>query len=62
MSIQEMTERLDKLYWTDPQGYLDFLQRVKSIGNKVYRNSKGQHRVECAFGDILSQIFNGDFK
>lgn len=58
-NIQEITERLDKLYWTDIQGYFDYLSRVKATGYKVLRNSKGKHRVESGFGEAFDKIFGG---
>ena len=59
LTISEMQEKLNKLYWTDITGYSEFLMKVKNAGYKVLRNSKGIHKVEPKFSDIFGQIFNG---
>lgn len=64
--MNEYQEKLDKLYFTDPQRYMDYLQKVKSAGYKVLRNSKGKHKVELdynsIFGGIFGDIFSGGRK
>lgn len=60
--MQEYADKLDKLYWTDIPGYQDYLQKVKQAGYKVYRNSKGKHKVEGGFIDMFTQILGGKFK
>lgn len=66
MTTIEIKEKLDKLYWSDIQGYLTYLNNVKNAGYRVYRNSKGIHKVEVnmdqAFGGIFGNIFNGGQK
>ena len=61
--MNEYKEKLDKLYFTDPQQYMDYLQKVKNAGYKVYRNGAGKHKVEFdfdgAFGGIFGDIFSG---
>ena len=58
MNEQEIKEKLDKLYWTDIQGYTEYLNRVKVAGYKVMRNSKGIHKVENKiFGDLFGGMF-----
>ncbi len=59
MNTQEIIDRLDRLYWTDMQGYIEYLNKVKQAGYKAFRNSKGKHKVESIFGDIFDQILNG---
>lgn len=62
MGIQEIVDKLNKLYWTNPQDYMEYLQRIKAAGYKVYRNSKGKHKVEGGFMDMFNQILGGTFK
>ena len=59
MTLTEIKEELDKLYWTDIKEYSEFLMKTKNAGYKVFRNSKGIHKVEPIFSDIFGQIFNG---
>lgn len=59
MNTQEIIDRLDRLYWIDMQGYIEYLNKIKQVGYKVYRNNKGQHKVESIFGSIFDQILNG---
>jgi hypothetical protein len=49
MTTKEMEERLDKLYYANPKLYLQSLDNVKKSGYKVYRNSKGQHKVKMDY-------------
>ncbi len=49
MTTKEMEEQLDKLYYANPQLYLQSLDNVKKSGYKVYRNSKGQHKVKMDY-------------
>lgn len=61
MDSKEIADRLDKLYWTDTQGYIEYLNRIKSNGYKIFRNDKGVHKVKSIFEDIFGGIFNGSF-
>lgn len=58
---QEVAERLNKLYYTDPIKYLNYLSSIKDAGYKVYRNDNGKHKVKSniydAFGGIFGDIF-----
>lgn len=49
MTTKEMEEQLDKLYYANPTLYLQSLDNVKKSGYKVYRNSKGQHKVKMDY-------------
>ena len=56
MTTAEIEERLDKLYYANPKLYLQSLDNVKKSGYKVYRNSKGQHKVKmdyCSMFDMF---------
>ena len=57
MDTQEIIDRLDRLYWTDMQGYIEYLNKIKKAGYKVYRNNKGQHKVDSIFDSIFGGIF-----
>jgi hypothetical protein len=61
-TIEEIQNRLNKLYWTDSVKYMEHLNMIKGMGYKVYRNPKGIHKVEMdmstAFGGIFNEIFN----
>ena len=63
-TIDDMQNKLNQLYWSDPKQYQEHLATIKGIGYKVLRNSKGQHRVQMdvssAFGGIFDKIFNGE--
>ena len=59
MGVQEIVEKLDKLYWTDIPGYTEYLQKIKGVGYKVFRNSKGKHKIESPFGGVFDKIFGG---
>ena len=56
MTTAEIEERLDKLYYANPTLYLQSLDNVKKSGYKVYRNSKGQHKVKMDFGSIFDMF------
>jgi len=43
---KQQEEELNKLYWSDPQKYLQKIDRMKSLGYRILRNSKGKHKVE----------------
>ena len=61
-TIEQIQNDLNRLYFTDPERYMERLDTIKGIGYKVLRNSKGQHRVEMdmstAFGGVFDKIFN----
>ena len=60
-TINEIEARLNRLYWTDNKAYVEHLNMVKGMGYKVFRNSKGTHKVQMdmssAFGGLFSDIF-----
>ena len=62
-TTSELEENLNRLYWTNSAEYLKRLEVIKGMGYKVYRNSKGNHKVKMdmssAFGGIFGDIFNG---
>ena len=57
MNTQEIIDKLDRLYWTDMQGYIEYLNKIKQAGYKVFRNSKGKHKVNGIFDFIFGGIF-----
>lgn len=62
MDNEAIIEKLDKLYWTDPSAYLNYVSNLKESGYKVYRNDKGEHKVKSEdiygmFGGIFGDIF-----
>ena len=61
-TIEEMENKLNKLYWTNSSEYMKHLNMIKGMGYKVYRNSQGLHKIEMdmstAFGGIFNEIFN----
>lgn len=62
-TIEDIQNTLNRLYWSDPERYMEHLNMVKGLGYRIFRNSKGQHKVQVdmstAFGGIFNQIFNG---
>lgn len=44
-NIKDMENRLNTLYWTDSEKYMELLDVIKGMGFKIYRNSNGKHRV-----------------
>ena len=62
-TIEQIQNDLNRLYLSDPVQYKERLETIKGIGYKVFRNSKGQHRVQMnmssAFGGVFDKIFNG---
>jgi len=60
-NIKDMENRLNTLYWTDSEKYMELLDVIKGMGFKIYRNSKGKHRVQMdmsnAFGGIFKDFF-----
>ena len=61
-TIEQIESDLNKLYFTDPDRYMERLNTIKGIGYKVLRNSQGKHRVQMdmstAFGGVFNKIFN----
>ena len=61
-TIEDLQNDLNKLYFTDPDRYMERLNVIKGIGYKVLRNSQGKHRVQMdmstAFGGVFNKIFN----
>ena len=61
-TIEDIQNRLDSLYWTNSKEYMEHLNLVKGLGYRVFRNSKGRHRVKMdmsnAFGGLFDNIFN----
>ena len=61
-TINDIEERLNKLYWTDSEKYLSYLDMIKGMGYKVLRNSKGNHKVQSdissMFGGAFGDIYN----
>ena len=64
MPTEDLVKELDKLYFTDPERYLQKLQNIKNSGYKVLRNAAGKHKVEvnmnAMFGGIFGEIFGGN--
>ena len=62
-TIEQIQNDLNRLYLSNPVQYKERLETIKGIGYKVFRNSKGQHRVQMnmssAFGGVFDKIFNG---
>ena len=62
-TIEQIQNDLNRLYLSDPVQYKERLETIKGIGYKVFRNSKGQHRVQMnmssAFGGVFDKIFYG---
>ena len=60
-NIKDMENRLNTLYWTDSEKYMELLDVIKGMGFKIYRNSNGKHRVQMdmsnAFGGIFKDFF-----
>lgn len=48
--MNELEKRLDTEWWNKitfkTNDYDNYLNLIKSIGYRVYRNSKGQHKVQ----------------
>lgn len=62
MHNEEIVKELDKLYFTDPERYLQRLQIIKNSGYKVLRNAAGKHKVEVNMNAIFGSIFGDIFK
>lgn len=67
-TIQEMENRLNQLYWTDSEAYLRQLEMIKGMGFRVFRNSKGKHKVQAdmsknGWGSFMGALdmFSSDF-
>ena len=62
MPTEDLVKELDKLYFTDPERYLQRLQHIKNSGYKVLRNAAGKHKVEVNMNQIFGGIFGDIFK
>ena len=59
MDSKELEEQLNRLYWSDPYMYRQRLEKVKAAGYKVYRNKKGEHKLENVLFSTLNDIMGG---
>lgn len=60
-TLEEMTEKLNYLYFHNAKEYLEHKKMIKQLGYKVYRNSAGKHKVEIDM-NYLNNAFGGVFK
>ena len=44
-TIEDIQNTLTRLYQSSPLKYQEYLHTIKGIGYKVWRNSKGEHKV-----------------
>lgn len=65
-TIDDIQNDLNKRYLNNPEEYLERVETLKGVGYKIYRNSKGQHKVTYnnkyfneVFGGAFGGIFNG---
>ena len=51
-----MEEKLNELYRTDLIKYQEVLERMKILGVRVYRNSKGMHKVKYNINNFINNL------
>lgn len=57
----KLVEELNRLYFSDPERYIERLTSIKDAGYKVFRNSAGKHKVTFDIYDSFSGIFGDIF-
>lgn len=58
--IKTIEEDLNRRYFQDPKEYLERVETLKGVGYKIFRNSKGQHKVEYN-NEYFKEMFGGTF-
>lgn len=58
--IKTIEEDLNRRYIQDQKEYAKRVETLKGVGYKIFRNSKGQHRVEYN-NDYFNEMFGGAF-
>lgn len=57
--IKTIEEDLNRRYFQDPKEYLERVEILKGVGYKIFRNSKGQHKVEYN-NEYFKEMFGED--
>ena len=61
-SIDQLRYDLNRLYQTDTNQYSEYLNMIKGLGYKVFRNDEGNHKIQIdistAFGGVFNNVFN----
>ena len=58
LDIKTIEEDLNRRYLQNQKEYTERVETLKGVGYKIFRNSKGQHRVEYN-NDYFNEIFGG---
>ena len=59
-SDKDIIKKLNTLYKKNPDEYLKHIETLKSVGYRVFRNEKGEHKVTYN-NQYLNEIFGGIF-
>jgi len=67
ITTSDIEHKLNYLYSHGFNEYSEHLEMVKELGYKVFRNSKGEHKIQLgsdylkeAFGGVFGNLFGGD--
>ena len=59
-SNEDIQNNLNEIYLNKPEEYLKRVETLKEVGYRIYRNSKGQHKVAYN-NNYFNEIFGGAF-
>ena len=59
-TIEDIQNDLNQKYLNQPEEYLKRVETLKGVGYRIFRNNKGQHKVEYN-NKYFSEIFGGAF-
>lgn len=60
LTDEQIASDLDQKYASNDKEYLEKIQILKDVGYKIYRNSKGQHKI-LRNNNYLNEVFGGIF-
>lgn len=67
ITTSDIEHKLNYLYAHGSVEYSEHLETVKELGYRVFRNSKGEHKIQLgsdylkeAFGGVFGNLFGGN--
>lgn len=68
-TIVDIQNKLNSLYFTDRDRYLEHIEMFKGMGYRIFRNPAGNHKIQMdnsyldeAFGGIFKDIFRRNYE